>query len=348
MKNGKKESVLETEKERRIYLLREIVKRYSPTGSEANVAKFIMSFLREQGVKSYIDEVGNVIAGEGDLLLCSHIDTVPGELPVRIEGDFIYGRGVVDAKASVASFIMSIVESDSPCSLALVVEEEGSSRGANHLLENFTWKNVLIGEPSKINTIVVGYKGRILLEIISKGTATHVAIPSPDNAVMKAFKIFKEMEAMLPKGESFFDSSIANITHIQGGETFNVIPESCEMMVDIRVGPKQMETVLQAIDDIKKQEGENVDIRVAESTTAVYQPDSRVKKALEKSIKNHRLQPRIVRKLGTCDMNLIGERAEIASYGPGDPKLSHTNQEKLALTEYNLAIDILLDFIKGF
>jgi len=106
MKNGKKkESVLETEKERRIYLLQEIVQRYSPTGSEAQVAKFVVSFLREQGIKSYIDKVGNVIAGEGDLLLCSHMDTIPGELPVRIEGDLIYGRGVVDAKASVASFI---------------------------------------------------------------------------------------------------------------------------------------------------------------------------------------------------------------------------------------------------
>lgn len=329
-------------------MLREIVKRYSPTGSEAKVAKFIVSFLHEQGVKSYIDEVGNVIAGEGDLLLCSHIDTIPGKLPVRIEGDFIYGRGVVDAKASVASFITCMVEGESPCSLALVVEEEGSSKGMYHLLENFTWKNVLIGEPSKINTIVVGYKGRILLEIISGGTATHVAVPSPDNAIMRAFKIFKEMEAKLPRGESLFDSSIANITRIRGGEAFNVIPESCEMMVDIRVGPKQMETIFQVIDNMKKQEEENVEIRVVESTPTVYQPDSRVKKALEKSIKNHRLQPRIVRKLGSCDMNLIGERAETASYGPGDPKLSHTNHEKLSISEYNLAIDILLDFIKEF
>ncbi len=344
----KKESVLETEKERRIYLLREIVQRYSPTGSEVQVAKFVVSFLREQGVKSYIDNVGNVIAGEGDLLLCSHMDTIPGELPVRLEGDFIYGRGVVDAKASVASFIMCMVEGESSCSLALVVEEEESSRGMHQLLENFAWKNVLIGEPSKINTIVAGYKGRILLEIISKGTATHVAVPSPNNAILKALKIFKEMEPLLPKGESLFDSSIPNVTLIRGGKAFNVIPESCEMMVDIRIGPKQMETVLQVIDNIKKQEGDNVEIRVVESTPAVYQPDSKVKKALEKSIKNHRLQPRIVRKLGSCDMNLIGERAETASYGPGDPKLSHTNQEKLSLTEYNLAIDILLDFIKEF
>ena len=66
MKNTKKESVLKTEKESRIQVLKEIVKRYSPTGSEAQVAKFIVSFLRDQGVKSYIDEVGNVIAGEGD------------------------------------------------------------------------------------------------------------------------------------------------------------------------------------------------------------------------------------------------------------------------------------------
>ena len=61
-----------------------------------------------------IDPAGNVIGrlGEGSptLLLASHIDTVPGFIPVRHDNDRIFGRGAVDAKSSLAAMISAAYE----------------------------------------------------------------------------------------------------------------------------------------------------------------------------------------------------------------------------------------------
>ena len=58
-------------------------------------------------------QLGNVIGELGDegprILLCGHMDTVPGEIPVRIEGDLLYGRGAVDAKSSLAAMLVGSI-----------------------------------------------------------------------------------------------------------------------------------------------------------------------------------------------------------------------------------------------
>ena len=59
------------------------------------------------------DAIGNVIGvvGEGEpvILLCGHMDTVAGHLPLRIEEGKIYARGAVDAKGPLAAMIMAAV-----------------------------------------------------------------------------------------------------------------------------------------------------------------------------------------------------------------------------------------------
>ena len=49
-----------------------------------------------------IDEVGNIIARKGSgsprIMLCGHMDVVPGKVKVRKEGDSLYGRGASDEK----------------------------------------------------------------------------------------------------------------------------------------------------------------------------------------------------------------------------------------------------------
>ena len=39
-----------------------------------------------------------------DIVLLGHMDTVPGDIPIRREGDVLYGRGSVDAKGPLAAF----------------------------------------------------------------------------------------------------------------------------------------------------------------------------------------------------------------------------------------------------
>ena len=61
--------------------------------------------------RAYVDDAGNAVGELGDpkaartIVLLGHIDTVPGNIPVRIEDDLLYGRGSVDAKGPLATFV---------------------------------------------------------------------------------------------------------------------------------------------------------------------------------------------------------------------------------------------------
>ena len=86
-------------------LLYDLVRIYSPTGKEGKVADALMEKLADFSADSvYKDSVGNVMAifpGQGPrVLVCGHMDTVPGRLPVSRKDDIITGRGAVDAKGS--------------------------------------------------------------------------------------------------------------------------------------------------------------------------------------------------------------------------------------------------------
>ena len=78
-------------------LLETLVSTPSPTGEEGACAEALASFFEERGREVYLDSVGNVRAPADDsVLYTSHVDTVPGEIPVRIEdGDDEIGRAHV-------------------------------------------------------------------------------------------------------------------------------------------------------------------------------------------------------------------------------------------------------------
>ena len=48
--------------------------------------------------------------GPTKIVLLGHIDTVPGEIPVRVEDGVLHGRGSVDAKGPLATFVAAAAE----------------------------------------------------------------------------------------------------------------------------------------------------------------------------------------------------------------------------------------------
>ena len=96
-----------------VELLQAMLETYSPSGSEQRLADLLHQHMLSHGFEVKKDRVGNVIGEFGNdgprILLCGHMDTVPGEIPVRIEGDFLYGRGSVDAKSSLAAMLVGSI-----------------------------------------------------------------------------------------------------------------------------------------------------------------------------------------------------------------------------------------------
>ncbi|RLI39877.1 acetylornithine deacetylase, partial [Candidatus Bathyarchaeota archaeon] len=126
-------------------MLYEMLQIYSPSGKEDEIASYIEERLYDLGfVNVRRDKAGNVYgevgSGEYTILLCGHMDTVPGYLTVRWEDDKIYGRGAVDAKSSLAAMISAAtrlklkIHNKGKVIVAGVVDEEGRARGIRQLI----------------------------------------------------------------------------------------------------------------------------------------------------------------------------------------------------------------------
>ncbi len=201
-----------------IDLLTQLISIPSPSGEEARAAAFLVDWLNRHGLEAGIDAAGNAVGVKGDgpreLLLLGHIDTFPGEVPVRRQGDRLYGRGAVDAKGPLATFAVATARVDVPAGWRLTVvgaveEESASSKGARHILgsrgETSTLTGTggeppstlspptpdprspppgprplapiycIIGEPSGWDRVTLGYKGRLLLDVTMRAPFSHSA-----------------------------------------------------------------------------------------------------------------------------------------------------------------------------
>ena len=86
-----------------IRFLENTIRIPSVSGEEKAVATYLKHTLSAYAHEEFVDDSTSFVArfkgGSGPkILFLGHIDTVPGNIKVRIEDGKLYGRGVVDAK----------------------------------------------------------------------------------------------------------------------------------------------------------------------------------------------------------------------------------------------------------
>ncbi len=354
-----------------VKFLVDMVNIYSPSGREARISKYLYEKMASDfafdDVK--LDDVGNVIGTyrgkRPSVLLCGHMDTVPGRLPVRVEDGYLLGRGSVDAKGPLAAMILaahSLRASgyEGEIIVAAVVDEEGRGSGAKHLARsNLGVDYALLGEPSGIHQITVGYKGRVQLRVNVETEGFHASSPwLGKSAFMHSLDIINEVRGYVSRegGSGPFDSLTMCVTMIQAGVATNVAPPNCSFTLDIRVPPrlrsyKVVNDLLAIVKGYVDSTEHGVDVQVVpEEITEAFLVDksnplvSALSAAIRKVTGN---SAQLVRKTGTGDMNILGFSLSVpaATYGPGDPKMSHTNHERIDLNEYLKSIDVLKEAI---
>src|SRR6266851_5849248 len=144
----------------------------SVSRNERDAVEWLVARMGERGYRASIDEAGNAVGEIGDgprhVVLLGHIDTVPGEIPVRVEDGELVGRGAVDAKGPLAVFVAAATRPVPGVRVTVVgaVEEESpTSAGARYraTLPAPDW--CVIGEPSGWDGVTVAYKGRLTVRI---------------------------------------------------------------------------------------------------------------------------------------------------------------------------------------
>ena len=186
-------------------LLTRLVEIPSFSGDELDASSYLAEAMGSLGYDRYeVDAVGNAVGelGASDagqtVVLLGHIDTVFGDIPVRIErgkdGPVLFGRGSVDAKGPLATFAAAAArlgsdwahENDVRLIVVGAVEEEAAtSKGARFIRDRFNGRQeptpdfCIIGEPSGATRITLSYMGRILLEMKADQPMMHSAGPNP-------------------------------------------------------------------------------------------------------------------------------------------------------------------------
>ncbi len=345
---------------------------YSPSGLEAPLASFLSQEMMEKGFATRVDHAGNVMARIGEagprILLCGHLDTVPGEIPVRVKGGAIYGRGAVDAKSSLAAIIVgSLLGSRlSSCpvqvDVAGVVEEETTGAGMNALaIDKDQYALAVFGEPSGISNITIGYKGSVKLRITCRTPGGHSSSPwlSP-NSIQEAIGFWNAIRGSIltEDSSSKFSAVTGSLTSIRAGNNSNTIPSMCEMEADIRIPPGtsslKISEDIDRLEESYQRHREGVQIRtVVTSQTQPHLEDSsslgvRVfRSAIRQALGSDVV---LVKKTGTSDMNSLAttHRIPVIAYGPGDSSLDHTEDEHVSFDEYLGSIEVYSKAVQRF
>ena len=339
-----------------LVLLREMLEIYSPSGKEGEMAAYLVTQMRALGFRAYQDPVGNAIGvlgeGEREIVLLGHIDTVEGFIPIRLEDGRLYGRGAVDAKGPLATFILAAARvgplPDKRIVVVGAVEEESASKGARYLASSFSPQMVVIGEPSGWQHVTLGYKGRLLVTYRLAAPMRHSTVqgPSASERAVGFWNRLTDYAQQFNQGERFrfhtLDSSLHRITAQNGGFEEEV---TMDMALRIPFGldvPSLKEHMRQWADGAAVGfSGEDVPFKAGKNNPLV--------RAFLHAIRARGGRPTFKLKLGTSDMNTVGPvwDCPIVAYGPGDSSLDHTPDEHIHVEEFYQAIEVMEEVIRN-
>jgi acetylornithine deacetylase/succinyl-diaminopimelate desuccinylase len=246
----------------------------NPPGHETEVAIYLGQRLAELGFAVEAPEVGsgrrNVIGrfnnGAGPTLAFnSHLDVVPAGTgwasePFRLleRGGRLYGRGACDAKGSIAAMVEAMILLKSvPAAWqgtligVFVADEEVGSAGSRSFVRNHPpVDRVVVGEPTSLAT-VSAHKGVLRPRIRVTGKSAHSGMPDlGENAIVAAghlISLFVEEDARLRRiKHPLCGKASLTVTRIDGGVADNVVPASCDLVIDRRVLPGETREQVEA------------------------------------------------------------------------------------------------------
>lgn len=184
------------------------------------------------------------------VVLNSHHDTVKvvegwtkDPHGAEVSGGKLYGLGSNDAGASLVGLISSFLhfyKKDLGFNLVLITSAEEEIFGPNGIKSvlpklDFDISLGIVGEPTEMQ-MAVSEKGLLVIDGIAKGEAGHAARPNGKNAIDIATKDIHAINAFeFPKTSAVLGPVVKSVTQIKAGYQHNVIPDTCEFVIDVRV-----------------------------------------------------------------------------------------------------------------
>jgi LysW-gamma-L-lysine carboxypeptidase len=362
--------------------LLKLVEIYSPSGQEAAAVNWLVGQMHALGfTEAYIDKAGNAVGvmGEGkrQVVLLGHIDTVPGEIAVRVDltptppfplscqergngvplragggGEVLYGRGSVDAKGPLAAFVDAVATIGPVAGIQFVVigaiDEERDSIGARHIVDQYQPDFAIIGEPSQWDRVTLGYKGTAWTQVRVRRLMAHSA--GQDESVPETVvAIWNRVQAWAAEfnigRERVFDQVSPTLRAMNSGDN------SFEAWASLRIGvrlptdlsPDEWYVQLEKLANDAEIERQGFPIPAYRA-----ERDTLLVRAFLGGIRAVGGVPGFVVKTGTADLNIVAPvwGCPAVAYGPGDSSLDHTPEEHILLAEYEKAVLVLVEVLR--
>lgn len=256
-------------------LLTDLVKIPSYSGQERALAAFIMDWTHAHGIHAEPHQ-GNVfipfvMQTNKALIFNAHMDTVkPGNENLWtyppsgkdagvVKNEKLYGLGASDDKGAIASFLLLALQlQKSPPPLDVffifVTGEETDGSGSQSFVQYFQKKYVtkyqkvaaIIGEPTNLQTIEIGHRGNMFLQVMTHGNTGHGSQPHniKIHAVMENIKTIKKIISLGKSlSEKYSDPTIGKPSFCLTGihtnaSSPNAVPSTCTSTWDVRTTPK--------------------------------------------------------------------------------------------------------------
>ncbi|WP_104992537.1 [LysW]-lysine hydrolase [Deinococcus sp. NW-56] len=328
----------------------------SVSGQEGEAVTWLVDQMTALGLTAHVDEAGNAVGvlgtGTPQTVLLGHIDTVPGDLPVRVEGGMLHGRGAVDAKGALAAFVSAAARLARRGNLrgqivvvGCVEEEASSSKGAHHALTEYTPDFCIVGEPSDWRRVTLGYKGSLRLRArlsVPCGHSAHQRQTAAETMVAFWQRVEGWAADLTGHAARAFDQLQPTLLHLNTAS--DGLTETAAAELHLRLPPAHPPgPVLEGLRELAA-DLPDLTLEVV-GQCAAFQTDrtSPLVRTFTRAIRAQGEQPGLVLKTGTADLNVVGPvwGCPAVAYGPGDAALDHTPHEHLCLAEYGRAVDVL-------
>ncbi len=340
-----------------IDLLKQLICIPSLSRNEQQKSDFLVAFLQKKSCNVQRHKL-NVwcLAQEFDadkptIMLNSHMDTVRASASwthaphaaTEIDGK-IYGLGSNDAHASLVSLISAFIAlKDTPqgYNLLLAISAEEEVSGANGMESLLTVLPkidfAIVGEPTQMN-LAVAEKGLMVLDCVAKGKSGHAAREEGVNAIYKAMSDIEWFRTyQFDKVSPLLGSVKMSVTVIQAGAQHNVVPDTCNYSVDVRVNECYTnQEVYEIVQQHVQSDVSARSFRLNSSYIDLEHPF--ISKYLS-------MKPTIFGSSTLSDQSLM--RFPTVKLGVGDSARSHTADEFICISEIEEGVALYTQLLDG-
>lgn len=315
----------------------------------------------------------------GGLLLAGHVDVVPVGEPdwqsdpwTLTERDGrLYGRGTADMKgfdALAINLLAGIDESTlkRPLMVLMTADEEVGTIGAQRFVAS--WRRefelptqCLIGEPTELKVVRM-HKGHLRLKLRATGKPAHSAYPhlgvnaieimaAAASEIARLGLEIRQQRSDVSRFMGEAPSPVLNIGMIRGGTAVNVVAETCEIEMGMRLMPGQTTEagvgwVRAAMTKLPREVQDRLELIVGnDSPPMMCDENAPLNRALER-LMDQRQSIGVSYATDASALQKLGLNCVV--FGPGSISVAHKANESISIDEWQRGRGVVESLVREF